>query len=414
MQNSMKLYPYDRRMRKMRTIPLRSAVLFGTGVMTMVHLVILFPNILYAAAIAMLLGGCALFLGQKKFRLDKDTVTYLSWYGALYVLILISVLYTVNTINPDNIIKRCGAIFILGFITAVLLKQEQDFMTLANGLIAGTLIVIGICIVHEGTQIGMGRIGRSTVGSAVALSNIVLVGFICAVWKFIFKQKGRVLNGLLSAGMLAIIVLTGSRRSLIISMMAAILLVLFNRKIKKSKRFIFIFILLLLTCIFVYLLFTNQILYGLIGWRIESMLSTMFGIGSTVEDASMAERSKMKEYAYEMFLERPLFGYGVHSFAYKCYGLYGKLVTSHCGYTELLACYGIVGFIIFYRVFVLYVRRSRRVFKTGTDVQILMVIFTALTLMCEIYTVAFITPQVSIMLTAGLNLLRKNNAVKKC
>lgn len=394
----------------MRRVPIRSLVLFGTGVMTMVHLVTLFSYVLYAAIIALLLFGCMLVTAQKHFRLDRDTITYLSWYGALYALILFSLLYSVNTINPDYVLKRCSVIFVLGYITAVLLKQEKDFITLANGLIVGTLIVIGSCIAHEGTRVGIGRIGKETVGSAVALSGIVLVGFICVVWMFIFRQKRRALHGILSAGMLAIIVLTGSRRSLMISIMAVLLLVLFNRNIKKSRRFIFAFILLLLLCVFVYLLFTNETLYGLIGWRMESMISTMLGIGRTTEDASMAERSAMKEYGYELFLQRPLLGYGVHGFAYKFFKYYGKLLSSHCGFIELLSCYGIIGFFIFYRIFIILARKGRRVFKTGTGVQILMMVYALLTFISEAYTIAFITPQVIVMLTAGMNLLGKNDA----
>ena len=82
------------------------------------------------------------------------------------------------------------------------------------------------------------------------------------------------------------------------------------------------------------------------------------------------------------------------------------MLYSHCGFAEILSCYGIVGFIVFYKAFYHIIRRFVRL--THKDGYIVFVfLYALLTLFTEASTIAFITPQVVVLLTAALCLISK-------
>ena len=87
---------------------------------------------------------------------------------------------------------------------------------------------------------------------------------------------------------------------------------------------------------------TNESLYAVLGRRLEILFA---------EDAggSVDTRAFMRNYALGMFLQSPVVGYGMNGFAIQMGAInYHLQAYSHCNFTELLACYGLVGFLIYY------------------------------------------------------------------
>ena len=136
-------------------------------------------------------------------------------------------------------------------------------------------------------------------------------------------------------------------------------------------------------------------------------MQAFFGNAADFTDASMIERTDMKEYAYYLFLNRPILGYGVHGFAFMFNNYYGKLLYSHNGFTEILSCYGIVGFVVFYREFFKIMLHIRKCMSRGTFLQKILCLYVILTLMLEPVSISFICAQVIIMVIAASNLIMK-------
>ena len=138
---------------------------------------------------------------------------------------------------------------------------------------------------------------------------------------------------------------TGSRKALFAALVGILLYSFFhlqNQKEKKKKRTGIILLVLLILFVLIYLCYTNETLYNVIGYRIEGLLGTWFG-GESME-ASAVDRAEMMEKAMEMFWEKPIFGWGIEGFALNSsFGTY-----SHNNFTEVLANFGIVGFLVFY------------------------------------------------------------------
>ena len=396
-------------MRNALRINSQSLCLF-TGIMTMIHLLVLFPYEIYMALIFLLVVIDFIFLFRNKLRLDVQARRYLSWYGLCVLYIIVSLAYTVNTINPDYVIKRVVVIFALGWLVARSVKNERNFKALANGLILGAGIVAILAIATESGRLGIGRIGTRTVGSSVALSGVMLVGFICSLWYLVFFHGKKTKYLITCCFLFLIMILTGSRRAILLSLLFIPLLLLLNKDIDKSKKTMIFLVAIIVVLITGYILIENEAFYSLVGWRFESMIQTMFWSDSSTMDASMLERTIMRKYAIQLFKEKPIFGYGVHGFAYKFSFYYGKLLYSHAGFVEILSCYGLVGFFIYYRGFILMFMDAIKIRRKMNRCHALLIAYVIMSFSTDMYTVSFISPQVVVMLTAGMTML---NAGKK-
>lgn len=139
--------------------------------------------------------------------------------------------------------------------------------------------------------------------------------------------------------------LTGSRKAVFAALVGILVysyLHLRSQKGKHKKGVGIILIVFLILVILMYLCYANETLYNIIGQRIEGFFGTWFGGEST--EASARIRSEMTDRAMDLFWEKPVFGWGIEGFALNTeYGVY-----SHNNYTEVLANFGIVGFLIFY------------------------------------------------------------------
>ena len=87
-----------------------------------------------------------------------------------------------------------------------------------------------------------------------------------------------------------------------------------------------------------------DIFYNFIGYRMESLIS----FNSSMQDNSMIERSLMRHYSWELFLEKPLLGHGAGTFRDYFVQISGKYLYSHNNHLEILSTLGIIGYVVFY------------------------------------------------------------------
>lgn len=141
---------------------------------------------------------------------------------------------------------------------------------------------------------------------------------------------------------------TGSRKIFVQLFMALILFILFQPNIVKTLRYTLVglIVLLIIGSIAIKIPEVQKIYSG-------RLLSIFQGVNSA--DSSTVVRSLLKQMAIELFLEHPFFGGGMEGF--KIYleeqshflSRWNLNATySHCNYTELLANYGIIGFLLYY------------------------------------------------------------------
>jgi O-antigen ligase len=80
--------------------------------------------------------------------------------------------------------------------------------------------------------------------------------------------------------------------------------------------------------------------------RVQNAL--VFSTGTTVREGSINTRAAMLQEAFDLWMVKPLLGWGADQFRYvSTFGRY-----SHSNFSELLVNFGIIGFLIFYSIYV--------------------------------------------------------------
>lgn len=131
---------------------------------------------------------------------------------------------------------------------------------------------------------------------------------------------------------------TGSKKTIVIVAFAVVFLLIKAGK-NKIRTILFLLLLLIVGC---WAVFNVDFLYDALGSRIDNWIyAETVGFESTQTDMV---RFGMREKAFMMFLEKPLFGHGCEAFrVLSGYGTY-----SHNNYVEILSSYGIIGFALYY------------------------------------------------------------------
>lgn len=232
-------------------------------------------------------------------------------------------------------------LFILFFFSYVYIKKIGRLEDYYNaiylsgiGLIFYSLYVYGglssfLAIMSTGHRMGDLIGNENTYG--LVFANAALV----ALYYFVFNNEKR---HVLLAGLLIFFGFSsGSKKVFFLLLIGLLFLILSKYGIRKLfKVLIYSFVSLLVGWMFIHLPIFSTILE-----RLESYLSVT---GNTSDNL----RAELIRFGLELFMENPFLGYGLNN--YQLFHWSGAY--SHNNYIEVLVSLGIVGFVIYYSMFI--------------------------------------------------------------
>lgn len=261
-----------------------------------------------------------------------------------FILVFYEIISCVWAFNQEMAISQLVTqlqLFVLFFFSYMYIKQIgrlEDYynaMYLSGiGLIFYSLYVYGglsgfLTIMSTGHRMGDLIGNQNTYG--LVFANAALV----ALYYFFFNNEKR---HVLLAGLLIFFGFSsGSKKVAFLLLIGLLFLILSKHGIRKLFKVIFYSTVSLL----VGWVFINLPVFSTILKRLESYLSVS---GNSSDNL----RAELIRYGLELFAENPLFGYGLNN--YRLFHWSG--VYSHNNYIEVLVSLGIVGFIVYYLIFV--------------------------------------------------------------
>ena len=294
--------------------------------------------------------GIVLLQIIKKPKIKKNV--FLIW-SALFLAI--AFFCSIISKYPDNGLDKCSEVFfVLLDATCVLLyclpKRKTNLFFWAF-LISGAVM---FCIQMSNFSAGAITSGANRILNRVALTEAehpnltalkLYMAFVSGCYLIYFQKKYSKIALVFSIMSAIGMVLTGSRKTFIISVAVIALLFISGR-----KRYLKIALLVIGATVAYDVAMNNPIVYNIIGWRLAS-------IGGA--DESSMERARLLHDAINTGLNNPVFGVGLHnSMYYTTIGMY-----AHNNFAEIFADLGIVGFSIFYSLYALYGYRIVRFAK---------------------------------------------------
>lgn len=195
-------------------------------------------------------------------------------------------------------------------------------------------------------------------------SNLLAINLCYALYAgFVIISLGkkskliRVVALMAAVFVLYLILMTGSRKAIILLLLPVVIFPLLSKS--KGKKMLMIPVGAAVVALGGYLIMIVPSLYDVLGSRVEDLLNIVSGETSGGEDIS---RAVLIEYGIEWFLQKPLFGYGINNFrvlSNNTYFFAGRNFFAHNNYVELLVDVGLVGFLIYYSCYYYFWKRLK-------------------------------------------------------
>lgn len=271
------------------------------------------------------------------YATDRDKVYHL--LGVYYFAAIVMLLYLVFVLDFSAIAGNR--------VTAAINTDEESWNSNGIGLTFATGIYCGYLLIKRSSK----------------------------VYRFCFI--------LLSILMLYGILLTGSRKSLIILFIPIICFSAYNLKRNFFKVLVTVFISIIIAY---YLIIKVPFFYDIIGVRMEDLFNILSNNTDGTEDTS---RVLLIIYGWEWFLEHPLLGVGVNNYralSNATIEFAGKNFYAHNNYIEILVGCGLIGFILYYSAHIYLLKQSLRLQSAASK---WVISFLAITLFVDMAMVSY-------------------------
>ena len=272
------------------------------------------------------------------------------WISGIFVLlgvlIWISCLYTpASAAYTKGQLYRYWTSLILCLCIISAKPNKQDIFKIAKAfVVAGVVLSIYIYLFYglENLANSGNRLGNEDFGHANIIGSYAALAAMLAVYLLVVLKKNRLLYILACAICLPCVLFSGSRKALIVFLICVLAVVLMSTKnVSLVKKILLVAGIIALVWLIVFYVPA----FEPIKERFLGLFEFVSGEEATVDGDE--NRVYYVTKGIEAFLEKPIFGQGF-GYSYHIFGTY-----SHNNYIELLMCHGIVGFVVYYSVFVI-------------------------------------------------------------
>ena len=228
---------------------------------------------------------------------------------------------------------------------------------------------------RAGDRMGLEGANENSIGVTAGFSALV------SLWYTFYKKK---YYYFIFAAITTFVALgTGSRKVILMLFVGIILLFVLEGNTK--KRFLAIVegaaVLLLLYAVL------QLPIFDTIMDRYDSMITILRGGRSS--EGSMYERMKMISLGLDQFLETPLTGLGLNNSSIVTARGLGWSTYLHNNYVELLACVGLIGFALYYAIYIIPIKNLIKGSFKGNDVSILALVLLSVSVALQIGAVQY-------------------------
>lgn len=319
----------------------------------------LIPRPVFYFSVAMVFC-CLVYLVFKKRTINKP---FIYWVIAFCLIFLLSALWALNTrIVGWVLIKQLLPILILAFSVSMYIKTKKDLYDILKVFyfVALFVLIYMLLFVNIGSIEGE-RMSTEQVGEGWNVNSIGMqLGFAIYIGAILFWKKRlfiKVIYLIATLLMLYFIVITGSRKAIIMLFIPLIYFVFFKKQVKLSVKLALLFIGLG----GVYVMFSNPVFYDIAGKRIADMFTILRG--DYMAEGVDTSRVFLIMYGWEWFQDRIWLGYGINNFrvlsnATQMFA--GRNFYAHNNYIELLVGVGVIGTFIYYYGYYYVMRRAMR------------------------------------------------------
>lgn len=302
--------------------------------------------------------GIILYVLFSRFKVSmvivKNEFFLLRWFGLLALLSIVSTQWAYGVKEGGNTNLTFFRILVIAVVLFLYVNSYERAVAIVKSYIISSVIMAAVVLVttplsqygQAGNEEGFGAfIGQQRNGIGAIMVFTAFMSYM------LFKNGKFPLGKFYCAFSVFTLICTGSRGSYLQFIIVILIYVFLQNDLRKLVPYI-LGIAIAVPIVLVIIRYV-PFLYEIIWVRIENLFLTVSGVDIDA-DSSAQGRALYKVLAWEMFRNKPFLGYGVDGFycmlrdVQVINGIYVPPVYSHCNYTELASCFGIVGLAIWY------------------------------------------------------------------
>lgn len=291
--------------------------------------------------------------------------TYGVWLIGFVAFIFVGRIWAISPSSVANMGKTILKMsIVLFFIFGYTNTYEQLIKRIKQFMFATVFMMVRVVLAFVS---GYSRLDAFTYGVGMqfnSVAQILALTIIVAIW-FVLNdaklQKKLWITPytIYIAAAFAMIIWSGSRKSILIPIIGLLLIIIMGEfGIKRQFRYLILAILVGIVAL--YVVSSNDLLSS----RFVDLFETMFRGGST--DVSALERKYYRETAALLFIQNPIVGLGAEGFMNYLRNIgYSHVAYCHNNWLEILSAFGIIGGIIYYWFYMklfLGLKKSKRVY----------------------------------------------------
>ena len=297
-----------------------------------------------------------------------------------------SIANTLSSVYITNCIQACCIVVSVPY----LYRTKEDLYKFAR-----LLIIAGLyCIAMLAWRTPVGAWGTERVGEAIgqnANSIGLNMAFLALVCMFSYTRKKNVVYAIALVAFAAIALFSGSRKAFVALMFGVAAVFAFSGR--GWKALLGVIAAGAFCSVFYWIVIHNADLYNVLGYRLEDLING--GV-----DKSTIEREWYRDYAFGMFLAKPIVGFGFNGFLTQMQIIgYSHQAYSHCNQLEILADLGLIGFVLYYWIFAYMLKNLIALPRESHWVKVYGVLFLLIIFGTDYGCVSFVTPDVYIFIS---------------
>jgi len=309
--------------------------------------VIVFYVIFSVFALSATMHYRLIFLRQKVMHL-----IVLYFVFSLYALI--SVFWSLTPEQTFLMVFRLFVVvYVMYFLCLYMIMYDVgDYIY--YGVLAGLFYNVVLFLLDKEAYSQFGRYS-GTFHNANYLAIFAVMTMAIVIRRKLFFDYGRdkIINFLcIVMPSLFIVIVTQSRKGFVFALI--MLVVSFYEMGKKNNIYKYVASVIVIFGVIMILIFNEN---GVQLDVMDRMADSISYIETGVGDSSTKWRVSFAELGLKVFFEKPIFGVGLDSFRDVVGRVYNSEHYSHNNYIELLAGLGIIGFVLYYSVFVLVIKQ---------------------------------------------------------
>lgn len=318
------------------------------------------------------------FIGYKILNKKKITITKYSIYYTIFgSFSCASYTWAMNKSFVIATVPSIVALVIFIITLANYINSPEKLLKLIKyTVIANIIVSIKIIIlywIYNGTAAN-----RISLITGIYFNTVAqVIGFSIIFSIYLYKIYTKNIYLIMIIPQFLAILLTGSRKAMIIPVLG-IILILLLKKMKVFKKILYCMIILLILFIGIFTIKNiNNPIANSITEKFESLIK--YVTGQETNDWSINLRQFFIDTGIDIFKKHPIKGIGLNNFAYyvQDYTNYGESRYSHNNYIEILSCLGIIGFVLYYWIYIYIFMNLFKSIKRDRDNILLVITISA-------------------------------------